>query len=199
MEKNKLHIIVIVCLVAALTLTLLCGCRDQSDESRADVSVNTEISEEIPEQEISKTPEEIAAVTVEAKEELDEILTVLTVPQEGETEQEPDFIAEADKLNGYEIVSLKITNKRAIAVLRVYAPDLYSIAKELDKNTYDNEEELIAAINEAVKDAEIVEKEITLDFTETEDGYVPVITSEFLDALYGGVFRLYDELLSAGQ
>ena len=211
--KKKLFIIIAVCLVVAVALVAvlaLRGCGDQNDESSADVSVNTEVSDTVsntevseeasePEVEVSKTPEEIEAATAEAKEGLDEVLSILTEPQEGETEQDPDFLTETDKLNGYEIISFKITNKRAIAVLRVYAPNLYSIAKELDKNTYDDEAELMAAINEAVKEAEIVEKEIELEFEKTEDGYIPVITSEFLDALYGGVFSLYDELLSSGQ
>ncbi len=211
--KKELFIIIAVCLVVAVALVAvlaLRGCGDQTDESSVDVSVNTEVSDTVsntevseevsePEVEVSKTPEEIAAAMVEAKEGLDEVLSILTQPQEGETEQEPDFLTETDKLNGYEIISFKITNKRAIAVLRVYAPDLYSIAKELDKNTYDDEAELMAAINEAVKEAEIVEKEVTLEFNITEDGYSPVISSEFLDALYGGVFRLYDELLNAGK
>ena len=103
-----------------------------------------------------------------------------------------------DERSGYSAVSFEATDSGAVATVKVYAPDLYNAVKKLDSDGVKRtEEELVAALEDAIKNAEIIEKEIKLEFTKTEDGYIPVLTSEFLDALYGGVFRLYDELLEA--
>lgn len=162
-----------------------------SDEEQTTEEMPDDTETEVPP--VDETPEEAKG----AKEALDNILSVLEEEPEDATEEIPDFLVETEERNGYEILSFEETETGAIATLRVYAPDLYGIAKELDQTTYTDEAELLAAINAAVKDAELVEKQITLEFEKTDDGYVPIITSEFLDALYGGVFRLYDDLINA--
>ena len=79
----------------------------------------------------------------------------------------------------------------------VHASDLYTLAKELDEtNEYATEEELRSAIVEAIGKAELVEREVALEFRATENGYEPILTMEFFDAYYGGVLKLLDEMLS---
>ena len=116
---------------------------------------------------------------------------------EGSSAEQPAFLAEVDQLNGYEVLSCKKSETAYIATVRVYAPDLYSIAKKLDSDGITRtEEEMLEAISSEVKSATIIEKTLEVEFTETDSGYFPVLTAEFLDALYGGVFRLYDDILS---
>ncbi len=117
---------------------------------------------------------------------------------EQDTANDPTFLTAVDSKNGYEVLSFKQTGTDATAVVKVYSPDLYSIAKKLDSDGITRtEEELLEAIANEVANAQIVESEIELEFTVTADGCVPVLTSEFLDALYGEVFRLYDDMLSS--
>ncbi|MBE6942847.1 MAG: hypothetical protein E7453_01120 [Ruminococcaceae bacterium] len=136
-----------------------------------------------------------------SEEEAQQMVTALDgmlSPLTEETSEEPIFMEAIDERSGYSAVSFEATDSGAVATVKVYAPDLYNAVKKLDSDGVKRtEEELVAALEDAIKNAEIIEKEIKLEFTKTEDGYIPVLTSEFLDALYGGVFRLYDELLEA--
>ena len=109
----------------------------------------------------------------------------------------PAFLSSIESRNGYEIISFEKTLDGAIAILRVYAPDVYSVAKTLDSdNTYTNEDTLMTALDNAIKSAPIREKEVNLEYELTEDGYVPVLTAEFLDAYYGGIYQLRNEIIA---
>lgn len=113
-----------------------------------------------------------------------------------ENEETPSFIENMESLNGYEILSFNTRGEYATARVKVYAPDLYTIAKELGKSAEGlNEEEIMNKVNEAVKDAPIVEREIELTFEKADGEYQPILTSEFLDAYYGGALQLREELL----
>lgn len=97
---------------------------------------------------------------------------------------------------GFEVVSYSSTESGVIVTFLVYAPDLYTVAKEIDENyVFETKEELIVVLVEAIGKASIVEQEITIEFEKTEDGYVPLLTEEFFDAYYGGVLKLLNELM----
>ena len=113
-------------------------------------------------------------------------------------DEEPDeLLTQAESRSGFEVLSCEETETGAVATIRVYAPNLYAIAKELDENNeFDNEEELRQAVIEAVGKAEIVEQEIPLEYVMTENGLQPVLSMEFFDAYYGGIFKLLAEALT---
>lgn len=116
-------------------------------------------------------------------------------------DEEPDpLLKETESRNGYEVLECTESEMGATATIRVFAPDLYSIAKKIDENyEFDNDEDLMQAIIEAISKAEIIEQEITLEFEKTSDGYSPILTQEFFDAYYGGVLKLFDEAISKAK
>ena len=149
-----------------------------------------------------KTPENDTTITVEPltetqKQSLDTSLdTALTVP-ESEKADDPAFLTEMEKKNGYEVLSAESQGDTVTATIRVFAPDLSTIAKQVDaQSSGKSKEELLEAIQQAVAAAEPVEKTITVEFEKNGDTYTPLITAEFFDAYYGGIFQLYDQLLT---
>ncbi|MBE6639495.1 MAG: hypothetical protein E7616_08640 [Ruminococcaceae bacterium] len=114
-----------------------------------------------------------------------------------EQEDTPAFIVELEKRNKITVEEFTENEEGAAVTVTVKSPDLYGIAKKIDQNNEDrSKEELLALIDEELKKADIIEKTLVLEYVKTDNGYVPIITSEFLDAYYGGVFRLYDDLIS---
>ena len=109
--------------------------------------------------------------------------------------KEPEIVTVMDERHGYELISFAKKNKsEAVALLRVYAPDLYGCVKDLPED-WSSEEEMGKEITRCVSEAAIVEKEVELVFVKNGDDYQPVLTEEFVDAYYGGVLRLKQEYL----
>lgn len=110
---------------------------------------------------------------------------------------EPDeLLVATESRSGYEVLSCTKTDIGVSVTLLVYAPDLYTVAKEIDENyVFETKEELRATLIEAIGKAPIVEQEITIEFEETEDGYIPLLTEEFFDAYYGGILKLLAEMM----
>ena len=121
------------------------------------------------------------------------IQELLDFSAEDDKEQD-ELLTEAESRSGFEVLSCEETETGAVATVRVYAPDLYAVAKELDENNqFDNEEEMRKAVIEAVAKAEIIEQEVLLEYVMTENGLEPVLSMEFIDAYYGGIFKLLAE------
>lgn len=120
--------------------------------------------------------------------------SVLTVPEFENEVAEPELVTALDERHGYELVSFSKNKSEAVAVLRVYAPDVYTCVKALPSE-WDSAEEMAQAIAQSVSEAAIVEKEVELVFVKNGDEYQPVLTDEFVDAYYGGVLRLKEEYL----
>lgn len=113
-----------------------------------------------------------------------------------DNEETPPMILLVEERNGYELLSLEIDGDTAVGKFKVYSPDVYSVAKEVDSTkVFFEQDELLNAVIEKIKLAPIAEKEIDLLFIIVDGRYVPQLTSEFLDAYYGGVYRLREELL----
>lgn len=112
-------------------------------------------------------------------------------------DEEPDeILAETESRSGYEVLSYTETEIGVLVTFLVYAPDLYTVAKEIDENyEFETEEELKAAVIDAIGKAQLIEQEMTIEFIKTDDGYEPILTMEFIDAYYGGVLKLLDEAL----
>lgn len=109
----------------------------------------------------------------------------------------PAFLYSIESRNGYELLSFEKTNGGAVATMRVFAPDVYSVAKDLDSsNTYTNADILMNQLDSALRTAPLVEKQVVVEYILTKEGYVPVLTVEFLDAYYGGIYQLRDEMIA---
>ena len=113
-------------------------------------------------------------------------------------DENPDaLLTESESRSGFEVLSCTETNTGAIVTFLVHAPDLYTVAKNIDENyTFETEEELRAALIDAVNKAQVVNKEVTIEFEKTDDGYEPILSIEFIDAYYGGILKLYNEKLT---
>ena len=132
-------------------------------------------------------------VEEQAKEALESVMESAVIADE-----EPDeLLVATESRSGYEVLSYSETDTGVLVTFLVYAPDLYTVAKEIDENyEFETKEELRNAVIEAIEKAEIVEQEVTLEFKETENGYEPMLTEEFFDAYYGGILRLLTEVLT---
>jgi len=106
----------------------------------------------------------------------------------------PEIVSALESQSGYEVLSFKENNSEIIAVVKVYAPDIYSLAQDLPK-TKASEEEMEKEIVKRLEKAKIVEKQMELTFIKGENSYQPVLTSDFVDAYYGGVLTLKEEML----
>ncbi|MBE6961614.1 MAG: hypothetical protein E7445_04075 [Ruminococcaceae bacterium] len=128
---------------------------------------------------------------------LDEVLDVPILEVNTEEIETPAFLYSIESRNGYEILSFKKTQTGAVATMRVFAPDVYGVAKNLDSsNTYIDANTLMDALDSALKTAPIVEKQVVVEYILTDEGYAPILTAEFLDAYYGGIYQLRDEVIA---
>ena len=127
---------------------------------------------------------------------LDTFLEAPAIEVRAEGIATPEFLSVIEERNGYEVISFKKTASGATATLRVYAPNVYSVAKNLDaNNTFQSENSLLDSLESAIKAAPLVEKKIVLDYERTEGGYSPILTEDFRDAYYGGIYQLRDEAI----
>lgn len=189
MKNRKIIIIIIAALVivAAIvvgSILLLQGKPNDEDQLKG---TDPKVTDD------STNPISNQPIKVQAQNSLQTILDASV-----EEDEEPDeLLTQAESRSGFEVLSCEETETGAVATIRVYAPNLYAIAKELDENnTFDSEEELRQAVIEAVGKAEIVEQEIPLQYVMTENGLEPVLSMEFIDAYYGGIFKLLAETLN---
>lgn len=128
---------------------------------------------------------------------LDEVLEAPILEVNTEGIETPAFLYSIESRNGYEILSFEKTETGAVATIRVFAPDVYGVAKNLDSShTYTDANILMDALNNALKTAPIVEKQVVIEYILTDEGYAPILTAEFLDAYYGGIYHLRDEAIA---
>lgn len=121
---------------------------------------------------------------------------VLNVAMSGD-ENSDGLLTETESRNGFEVLSCEKTDIGVSVTIKVYSPDLYTVAKEIDENyTFETKEELKVVLVEAINKAQIVEQVVTIEFEKTEDGYRPLLTEEFFDAYYGGVLKLLSEMMA---
>ena len=120
--------------------------------------------------------------------------SALTVPSIFSEEDPPEMILRVEQKNGYELIALEEQDHFVVGTFHVFAPDLYAVAKTVDKIDPDSKN-LEKTVLDELNSAPIVEKEVSLVFEKTEAGLSPILTSDFIDAYYGGAYRLYEEYL----
>lgn len=140
----------------------------------------------------------VAQNVTSKKEAMNALNTRLSMPKTlVEGEETPATIQYIEESSNYTVLSFKQHfDGTATAKIKVSALDLYTVVRELDSTkTQLNNDQLEMLILQGLKDAKRVETEMTLTFVKKNGVYQPQLTSEFLDAYYGGAFRLYEELL----
>ena len=191
-SKQKKQVIIIVALVAVVVLSLVLVLTLFNNEPTENDGLHPSSATSI-----NKPSENGSSIVINIQKVESTLDSVLVVLDEGTT-NEPTFLSIIDNKNDYEILAVEETESGIIAIIKVVSPDLYNIAKKLDSDgAVRTEEELFVAISNEVANADLIETQIEMEFILTEDGLSPVITSTFLDALYGGVFRLYDDILNS--
>lgn len=167
----------ILCLAAIFLLTLLAGCGSQEQPTEPAAAT-------VP----AGEPDEAALQTA-----LDQVIARM------QEEEAVDYLIAMESRSGWEVLAVEQTAEdRAEAAVRVYAPDLYSVVKALESETFTSEEEMDRAVTEGVEKAQILETELILEFYPDEGGvWTPALTGEFLDAYYGGLLTLRQEYLTA--
>lgn len=132
-----------------------------------------------------------------AENVLEQVLEAPILEVDTEGIETPAFLYSIESRNGYEILSFEKTQTGAVATMRVFAPDVYGVAKNLDSsNTYTDANALMDTLDNSIKTAPIVEKQVVVEYILTDQGYAPILTAEFLDAYYGGIYRLRDEVIA---
>ena len=132
-----------------------------------------------------------------AENVLEQVLETPILEVDAEEIDTPAFLYTIESRNGYEILSFEKTQTGAVATMRVFAPDVYGVANNLDSsNTFNDANALMNALDNAIKTAPIVEKQVVIEYILTNQGYAPILTAEFLDAYYGGIYQLRDEAIA---
>ena len=129
-------------------------------------------------------------VEEQAKEALESVMGSAVLADE-----EPDeLLVATESRSGYEVLSYSETDTGVLVTFLVYAPDLYTVVKDIDENhAFETDEELRQALIDATKEAPLVEREVTLEFSLVDGEYIPLLNFEFFDAYYGGIFKLLNE------
>lgn len=108
----------------------------------------------------------------------------------------PLMIKLVEERNGYELLSIRKKEDTYVGILRVFAPDVYTAVKKVEKDDVKRAiEDMQRIIEEEIEKADIVETEIELKFQIEGENIVPILTSDFIDAYYGGVYRLREEII----
>lgn len=111
-------------------------------------------------------------------------------------ESTPAFIIRLESMSSYEILNITMAEDNITTTLKVSSPDLYGIVKKLEESRQTvSREEAFELVDSLLSNSTITEKKVPLSFEMIDGRYVPILTSEFLDAYYGGVFRLQQELI----
>ena len=112
-------------------------------------------------------------------------------------EETPTYLAVMEENNSFEILSFKENGETADALLLVRAPDLYTVLTDVSARTELSEEEMFASLAQELQTAPVLETEVALQFQQIDDEWQPILTTEFMDAYYGGILRLRAEMLGS--
>lgn len=125
---------------------------------------------------------------------LQQILDDTMSQAQADAEGTPEYLLEMDERTSVEVTEFEeVEDGYAIAQVTVSAPDLYSVVKSLEDEKFADESEVDEALTEGVKDADLVETELEIEFHLEEGVWTPVLTEEFADACYGGMMTYRQE------
>ena len=132
-------------------------------------------------------------------ETLQQIMDDTMAEAQKEADGTPEYLQEMDRRTTVEVLEFEeAEDDYVIAQVLVSAPDLYNVVKDLEDEKFTSEEEVDEALTEGVRDADLIETQLEIEFYLEEDVWTPVLTEEFADACYGGLMtyrqEYYDQL-----
>ena len=132
-------------------------------------------------------------------ETLQQIMDDTMAEAQKEAHGTPEYLQEMDRRTTVEVLEFEeAEDDYVIAQVLVSAPDLYNVVKDLEDEKFTSEEEVDEALTEGVRDADLIETQLEIEFYLEEDVWTPVLTEEFADACYGGLMtyrqEYYDQL-----
>lgn len=116
-----------------------------------------------------------------------------------EDEKIPEYIAYLEEKSAFEVISAENSNDTTInSKIKITAPDLYSTINKIkiEMDTID-ENQFDKTILDELKKASVIVSEEDLQFKLVDGKYQPILTDSFLDAYYGGIFRLREEWIAS--
>ena len=116
-----------------------------------------------------------------------------------EDEKIPEYIAYLEEKSTFEVISADNSNDTTInSKIKITAPDLYSTINKIksEMDTID-ENQFDKTILDELKKASVIVSEEDLQFKFVDGKYQPILTDSFLDAYYGGIFRLREEWIAS--
>lgn len=190
-KNTKLFLIIALCVVAVvavLSVFLIRGCGDENDESSADVSVNTEVSETV-----SDTDVMVDAPVVEQL--LDNVIAQ-------EVFEGDDLPLSSQYTNAvvnsmtYEILNV---TQHSTAIVKFEYVDILKMADEYTGSSEDADAFYLYCIEKIENGAAptiVNEVEVVIEFNEADGTFNVVSSIELADALTGGIASEYLDILN---
>ena len=156
-----------------LALMLLCGCREEKPEN----------SETMPALTVSAAQQALDDAMAEAKTEDEEV---------------PAYLAELESRTQWRVLEVEDGGDgTGRATVKVSAPDLYSVIKALEQQTFSDSRAMDDAVTEGLRNAPLREREVALDFQLDGPRWEAFLSDSFTDACYGGLLTYRDELYAS--
>lgn len=107
-----------------------------------------------------------------------------------------EFLTYIEENNEFKVISFEQSGDIVTAEVEVTSPDLYSAAINLASISVENNlDEVNKLLIEEMKKADSVKSVVEIEFEVSDNGIKAILTDEFLDAYYGGVFKLREKQL----
>ncbi len=112
-----------------------------------------------------------------------------------DNENEPEFVSYIENKSSYNIVSFTEDDGVITANIEVDSPDLYTAVNDIANTDLEDENEINQLLIQNMKEQPLLHNTVELEFLVTNNGINAVLSDYFLDAYYGGVFRLRNEAM----
>lgn len=114
----------------------------------------------------------------------------------GQAEEKTAYLQVLDEMNSYEVLDFTQEEGLVYARVKVTAPDMYHVAKEMEEIVFASEEDANTVAIACMEAAELLETELTVIFYADGGTWEPMLTEEFVDAYYGGLLTYREEYLA---
>lgn len=106
---------------------------------------------------------------------------------------EATYMQELSKARSFTVDAFSQEGDIVTAEVTVEAPDLYTILSGMDMEAYATVQEMDTAICSAMETAQLLKKQVTLQFTAGNNCWEPVLDADAADAFYGGLITYLQE------
>lgn len=163
-------------------LLLLTGCRSKTPEEPTEP---TQLRSESP-----AFSQEIAQASLD---------TAMNAAKEAEEyTSEPAYLSELESRVTWTVLTIEAADSEtAQAMVKVSAPDLYSVIKALENTPFASAEEIDVAVTDGLREAPLRVQEVLVDFQTDGERWEALLSEEFTDACYGGLLTYREEMYAA--